>query len=243
MASGSNVVDVYDGLRWTAEAIPINPSTYHMISLDDRYAVGGGEIYHHDGTDWSKYDDVSTAASGVDIWTDGTNFHSAGPGGLASKDSLGWQANALSSVTWKELAGDRFDSHFALGNSGGKSQIAYFDGTAWTLIHEFQETVREIYAESNELFAVGPNGIVHYFDGGVWSDLVLPSGDIVVDISGTSAEDIYVLTQSGQLWNRKSPGAWTQLRIPSGNYKDLEVTEGAVFMIHQNVIEILYTDL
>jgi hypothetical protein len=154
--------------------------------------VGGGALFHFDGTDWTRASSDPNMGILRDVWNDeiGDHAFAVGTSGfLVSRIEGQWERvptatkESLSAV-WGAPTGEVF-----VAGEGGV--CLHFDGVAWnelSLGANLQFT--SIWGAARDDVYMGSNSGLWHFDGAVWSNIGVLG--YVSGVWGTNAENIYI---------------------------------------------------
>jgi len=216
----------YDGTSWAGMAGPgvgTSDGTVEVAffsvwgaSSSDVFAVGAAStdfkralIAHYDGTGWSE----------MPLTT---------PDSRVLKDVAGSSAQDVYAVGYFDAAANlrRKFSLSARATMLSEGLILHYDGTAWQEVQPVGINIayNGVWSSApNDVFVVGTTddqGAILHFDGSSWSPMSTPPTGPLLDVWGTSAQDVYavgvgtILHYDGQGWtevlaaSQRLAGVW-----------------------------------
>jgi len=215
----------YNGSSWAAEPSGVLGSSVlgaWAKSASDIYAVGGdGNVTHRDGTAWSP--ELSGRGSRLKtMWgTSSSDLRIVGQDGLAYHyDGSVFQAGVLPVNT------DYYDSWgFATDNMYAVSSVGmiHFNGASWQVETPSGPLYGIWGAATNDIVAVGYNGVVVRYDGMQWTAAPSIGTEGLNGISGVDADNMYVVASGGKVFELGSSGVKsTWLPASTGTSADLQ---------------------
>lgn len=198
---------------------------------NDVFAVGGTagteSILHYNGTNWSTQVDgvfplrelaFVWGTSSTDVFTGGGQF----PGQILHYDGNNWSAqfdaDHFDQITgiWGFSPTDVFA--VTTNSSTGKGRIYHFDGNNWTQQLETNTNGEQFKAvwgsSSSNVFAVGDNGIIFYYNGVNWSQQNSGVNTFFRAIWGSSATDVFAIGGNGVILHFDG-NSWSQQFSPT----------------------------
>jgi hypothetical protein len=190
--------------------------------------VGGGALFHFDGTDWVRASSVPIGAL-RDVWNDdvgGRALAVGANGSLVSKVDGGWEPVPTSTsehltAVWGAPTGEAF----AAGTSG---VCLHFDGVTWNELRlgaDVQFT--SIWGTARDNVYMGSNSGLWHFDGTVWSNIgilgyvsgVWGTDPANVFITGNDEffQHAYVLRFDGTAWHSIYSKEFAYFAWPTGS--------------------------
>lgn len=190
--TGLRGVSHWDGTNWGSIEIPADTTARQRVLglWADRgsgyvfAALQSGRISHYNGSGWSSMATPGGTADMQAIHGTGlNNIWAVGNSGQVyqSVDSgTNWTVHALgadyASVSWHGVYTLGINNTWLVGSGG---HIAHWDGEAFEVITQTSQTLRDVYAISeNQVYVVGSAsgtavGTFLYFDGDRWSSVDL----------------------------------------------------------------------
>ncbi len=99
-------------------------------------------------------------------------------------------------------------------NGTGLGFLAHYNGTAWTLVHEFPQVATRVFAAGGHVYVISGTTTLNHFDGTTWTTetIAAPGTDVDPSITGTSADDVWIA--SGKLYHGGGNQAFTEVALP-----------------------------
>ncbi|MBU1670815.1 MAG: hypothetical protein KKF41_05305 [Actinobacteria bacterium] len=199
--------------------------------MDDSHvwAVGyDGVILFYDGAMWARQDS-GTSVWLEDVWGyDPDHVWAVGPNGvILFFDGSQWRPQSVATTdSFHAVTG--LDSTHVWASSGSYGEIAFFNGSTWTVQDCGGSYMNDISAYSaSNVWTVGGNADVIRYDGTGWSDVSLPpemGGHAYWGVKVIDPSHIWVVGASDvpHLYNGST---WTTFTdVESGHWRDVEAT-------------------
>jgi len=226
----------FDGEYWSAmdsnvpydkcctNCDPAKLTSVWGVSANSVYAIGQcGTVMHYNGNTWSRMTAGEFPYDPQGIWgTSDSNIYIVDRlGDIFHYDGTVWrkQESIPEFSRLYDIFGFSENSIFAVGDGDG--WILHYDGQSWKKIwFGFTEELKGIWGSSeNNLYAISFNKIYHY-DGNLWSQVDYDfSGTFTKSISGSSANDIYVVGYQGDIYHFNG-NSWTYNQAASINFNE-----------------------
>ena len=205
-------------------------------SADDVWAVGGqveavgeagvGLLMHSDGTVWTPQtlpDGTPLLnwvhGAGGETWlvgNAGSTLRSDGSGFAAVESPTEvplWGVFVVGPGDSWAVGGDAFDSD-------GTGVILHWDGATWTdmpmpALDRSSAALFKVWAAAaNDVWAVGDAGVIIHYDGAAWSQVPSGTGNDLISLWGTGADDIVAVGgRSIGTVARWDGAAWTSFDV------------------------------
>ena len=183
----------WDGFAWSGTELDEQPNTLWASTPTDAW-IAGDTFYHFDGATWSGGRSSVTSERLADVWVNGP-------------DDV-WAVGPL-----------KMD-----GSSFGQSDsdcLLHWDGSSWTRVASGSEQYLSAVwgAAANDVWAVGPEGVVLYWDGLAWSPVASGVDADLSEVWGSSPNDVWVIgygDDGGVILHGDASGLVVQSTVPEG---------------------------
>jgi hypothetical protein len=120
-------------------------------------------------------------------------------------------------ATAKAIAATGEDDAVAAFDAAGGAMLAQWDGKAWKVVPAPSGKVSSMFASADgALWILGEKGLFSRKKGGEWGRVVLPGDEFPTSAWAKSADVLWVVTESKQLW-RKGTSSAPKLVLPAGS--------------------------
>jgi len=190
-------------------------------SWDNVYAVAwGGVIVHYDGAQWTRVPgpfeptDHFNAVSGyssTDVWVVGaygSAYHFNGDEWTGVPSSRGVELTDV----WCPI----YYGRYATENGPYGSALLRDGGAGW-VCQDFPSLAPQhaIWGTAtDEIYVVGDDGGIFYFDGKVWTQMPTPTNEILLDVWGFSGGPVFAVGANGTIL-RLAGSTWVQIPFPA----------------------------
>ena len=212
-SNGGASIFEFDGTTWSLNHVSSRAvRDLHAFDNDDVMFINDQErVVRYDGSTWTQDADLNAGEPSLNAWAlAGLTANNAYAVGEIVSSGSGWKASYIGrrdDTDWKrtgsddppvpftisEIWADAPDNLVAVGWRYDAGANAYVhDGQAWSpMPGANDEQLRDIWGKNGEFAAVGTNGAVREFTGGVWQDLPRTTNNTFMSIWGTSLDDLY----------------------------------------------------
>lgn len=165
------------------------------ISASDIFAVGqAGTIVRYNGSTWSFMDSGTNEVLSAVWGSAGNNVYAVGNRGLILKyNGSSWAVDYVypdTSVNLNSIFGFSATDVYA----GGAGVMLHYDGTRWSMMEIGRAGyIKGIWGTSHSnLYAVDNLGLIHKYNGSVWTVAADYSPDAMLEsVWGAAANDVY----------------------------------------------------
>lgn len=199
---GDDNIYHYNGEHWanvTSDSYPMLRGVFGFTS-DNVYVVGdGGIILHYDGNNWThmeftlnREEDYVRRNNLFCVWGSSPDQIIAG----------GEVQLFFNGTTWREMDGtNNFGLQGIWGTSinnvyaAGSTYIMHYNGISWRG-RDYLDTTDIFGFSTNDVFAVGNNGLILHYNGYSWSPMTGVVTNTVSDIWGSAQSELFAAGSS-----------------------------------------------
>lgn len=159
-------------------------------------SVGGGRIYHYNGTDWTE----SFSADWIHpfkLWGSASdNIFAVDSYNILHFDGTDWTTVYNGSIS--DIWGTGKEHVFAVGRNG---TIVHYSNGNWTPLASSPTTnsLTSIWGSGpDDIFAVGHAGTIVHYNGTTWTTMDSPVTGHLTSVWGTGPDNVFAVGENGQ---------------------------------------------
>ena len=158
---------------------------------------GGPNVHRYDGDGWSMLETPSTGGLGCIFALSASEVYLCAGGDVLLYDGSSFTVMNVSTATGIDSITDLWaSSSIDIWAVGDDAIAAHYDGVTWTWTNIGSSFNSSVWGSGpQDVYAMGVFDLVHY-DGVGWSEVSLDSGAGDGQVWGTSASDVWVMTDS-----------------------------------------------
>ncbi|MCB2180395.1 MAG: right-handed parallel beta-helix repeat-containing protein [Desulfobulbaceae bacterium] len=188
------------------------------LAEDDIFAVStSSNIYHYDGTFWSRQ--TTPLAQLYGVWGSASdNVMAVGAlGRIVQYNGSSWSAMTSNTTSFLyDIWGSAADDVFAVGGYG---TILHYDGFSWSqMSHGFTDSLNAVWGTaSDDVYAVDVWGKILHYDGVSWSQMTSDNSEQLSALWGTGGSDIFTVGLNGTILHYDG-SSWTAMTCPTAEW-------------------------
>lgn len=157
---------------------------------------GTPDVYRYDGDGWTTLPTDSVAGLLCIFALSETDVYLCAGGEVLHYDGTSFTAMDISSTNLNGVTDIWATSASDVWAVGDESIAAHYDGTSWTGRSIGSSFNSSVWASGpDDVYVMGTFDLVHY-DGSMWTEIDLDNGAGDGQVWGTSASDVWVMTDS-----------------------------------------------
>lgn len=202
----------FDGSSWST-SYSDNSKDFKDIwayAANEVYAVGNnGTIMFYDGNSWTDLRAAAGANNSNDfeaVWGNSSFVYVVDEDGnifIRNRSTGGWTASGLCDAAgnlkvedaWADNAGNVYLA------DKNNDRIYRYDGSSCSIVASASEEPKAIHGStaSGEIYAVGKNGLILYFDGSNWTETTNPGGQDLEAVWVSASGNAYYAGDGGTI--------------------------------------------